>query len=263
MRISSWLHRGKAKVGALILEARLSRDSRTEVVEAQRRAFNQAGLCFNFALSKTNSIFHEIGELRTDSSMHYELLSGISQICAASRVLEIGTATGHFTQFLSVLFPRAIVETWDLPPESFMDESVSAYKSIQIGYGDRTSQSRSRLNELQNVVQVRKDSTWLTFESEHFDAIWVDGDHTFPVVAFDIINALRLVPVGGWICVDDIRPSDSGRGVLGSQETYKTVKHLETIGLVSLTLIMKRLDAASMLLNPESRKYVAVLRRIV
>jgi len=263
MKTKSLIHRAKAKGESMIREVRLSDARRAEVMEMQRAAFSQLGLELDTAISKTVSIFSIIGEQRTDISMHYEVFSSISQTLSVTRILEIGTATGEFTNFLSMLFPQAIITTWDLPSESFSDSTVESYKNIQTGYGDQTSQSRRRLDGVANVVQVRQDSTRLTFESAMFDIIWVDGDHTFPVVAFDIINALRLVPVGGWICVDDIQPSDSGRGVLGSQETYKTVKHLESIGLVSLTLIMKRLDTASMLLNPESRKYVAVLRRVV
>jgi len=263
VKAKSLVHRIKAKGGAMIREARLSDTKRVEVMEAQRAAFSRLGISFDSAVSKTESTFCDVGEQRTDTSMHYEVFSGISQIWSATRILEIGTATGQFTSFLAALFPQAFIHTWDLPSESFRDSSVDSYKRIQTGYGDQTSQSRSRLDGLKNVVQVRQDSTRLTFESELFDIVWVDGDHTFPVVAFDLINALRLVPVNGWICVDDIRPRDTGRGILGSQETYKTVKHLESIGLVSLTLIMKRLDAANMLLDSDLRKYVAVLRRLV
>ena len=257
------LRRAKAKVEAVIQDLRLTDSRRTNVLTAQTMAFAAAGLSFGEATTEVASTFAHLNESRTDTSMHYEVFAGISRVYEPKRILEIGTSSGQFTRFLSELFPNAQIETWDLPSESFTSPSTSSYRDIQIGYGDQTAHSQQILNNAHNVVQVRRDSTYLTFENSQFDIAWVDGDHTFPVAAFDIINVIRLVPRGGWICVDDIRPQDTGRGILGSQETYQTVKHLEGAGLISLHLLMKRLDRASMLLRPDARKYVAVLRRLI
>lgn len=258
----SLFKRAKAKVGALVREARLTDRRRAEVVESQRAAFEKSGLSLDAATSKSRSVFESLGLHREDTSMHYEVFSAISVADQVNRVLEIGTSSGNFARFLAALLPDASIHTWDLPPQSFAASDVDSYQSIQDGYGDQTMKSRAKLDGLANVRQVRRDSTQLAFESETYDLIWVDGDHTFPVVAFDVINALRLARQGGWICVDDVRPSDTGRGNLGSQETYNTVKHLEQTGLVSLHLVMKRLDSASMLLQPELRKYIAIMRRL-
>lgn len=257
------LKQAKAKIGSVIREARLTQRRRTRVIESQRTIFTASGLNFDTAANKCASIFKGLGLQRDDTSMHYEVFAAISDTTRVTRLLEIGTSSGNFTQFLATLLPHANIHTWDLPPAEFTNSRVDAYRSIQVGYGDQTAKSESRLDGLKNVVQVRKDSTHLAFESESYDVVWVDGDHKFPVVAFDVINALRLTSRGGWICVDDVRPSDSNRGDLGSQETYYSVKHLEQIGLVSLHLVMKRLDSASMLLGPDARKYIAIMRRLV
>jgi len=231
-------------------------------MKSQHDAFKNAGLSLEFAIRQTAETLEQSGMIRIDTSMHYEVFAAISCVHNVRRLLEIGTSDGDFATFLAHLFSHASIQTWDLPPSSFSDVDVDMYHNIQTGYGDQTLVSRAKLDVLGNVEQVRKDSTHLTFVSDLFDVIWVDGDHTFPVVAFDIINALRLVRPQGWVCVDDVRLRDTGR-VLGSQETYKTIKHLEQIGLVSLQLVMKRLDPASMILAPESRKYVAVMRRLI
>jgi hypothetical protein len=102
----------------------------------------------------------------------------------------------------------------------------------------------------------------LILESRQFDAIWVDGDHTFPVVAFDIINAIRLSKLGGWICVDDVRQTWNGRNKLGAQESFKTVEYLASTGLVTIDLILKRHDDKNLLIKPQMRKHIAVMRRI-
>lgn len=263
MNQAGFLRQVKAKLEAVFRDLRLSESRKVDVLKSHREAFEDAGLSYDLALSVITNIFERLNEPRTDISMHYEVFAGISQVQEVKRVLEIGTSTGGFTRFLAELFPQAHIDTWDLPSEIFTNPITGSYKNIQIGYGDQTKKSRETLDNVLNVVQVRRDSTLLAFESNEFDVIWVDGDHTYPVAAFDIINALRLTARGGWICVDDIRLRDSGRGVLGSQETYFSVKHLEGAGLVSLHLVMKRLDPASMLLEPDSRKYIAIMRRLI
>lgn len=195
--------------------------------------------------------------------MHYEIFMAIGQIREFRRILEIGTSLGHFTSFLANLFPASEIHTWDLPSESFSDTAVDSYLAIRDGYGDQTLLSQARLDNLPNVVLVRRDSTQLIYETRLFDAIWVDGDHTFPVIAFDVINALRLVPVGGFICVDDIRQSDGKGSSLGLQETYKTVKHLANTGLVSLSLVRKRINVSNMSTKPIDAKYIAIMQRLI
>jgi predicted O-methyltransferase YrrM len=245
-----------------VVHARLSVTKREEFEKSQADAFLSLGLDLRVARTRCTEVFSISNLKRADSSMHYELFASIASIASLGSVLEIGTSSGNFTQFLSKLLPNSKIHTWDLPPRSFKESRIAAYQSIKSGYGDQTLVSKLKLDELSNVHQVRRDSTYLALENGKFDAIWVDGDHAFPVVAFDIINAIRMIKLGGWICVDDIRPSGPGGG-LGAQETFSTVNHLESIGLVSLRLIAKRLNPESMVLKPEKRKYIAVLRRLV
>jgi predicted O-methyltransferase YrrM len=246
-KVENLYRRAKSKLSKILSDFRLTEGRRESTLRAQEKAFENAGLTLNSATIETASLFANFQIRRTDDSVHYE----------------IGTSGGHFTLFLAKLFPAAEIHTWDLPSESFSETTIDNYLAIQDGYGDQTIQSQSRLDGLTNVVQVRRDSTQLIYESKLFDAIWVDGDHTFPVVAFDVINALRLVPVGGWICVDDIRQSDRKGSPLGLQETYKTVKHLASTGLVSLSLVRKRMNVSSMLTKPEDAKYIAIMRRLI
>ena len=262
-RVVRFCRRARAKLDSEINKFRLTKSIRLEIVQAQRTAFENAGLMFDSAISETTSLFRTLQVQRFDDSMHYEIFVAIGQIHEVRSILEIGTSSGHFTTFLANLFSASEIHTWDLPSESFSTTAVDSYLAIRDGYGDQTIQSQARLDKLPNVVQVRRDSTQLIYESRLFDAIWVDGDHTFPVVAFDVMNALRLVPPGGWICVDDIRLSDRKGSLLGLQETYKTVKHLASTGLVSLSLVRKRINVSSMLTKPKDAKYIAIMRRLI
>lgn len=106
---------------------------------------------------------------------------------------------------------------------------------------------------LSNVTQLLYDSTHLSLSSSKYDLIWVDGDHTFPVVAFDIINSVRLVYENGWIVVDDFKVTQIRRkSNMGNDEGYLSVKHLKELGLVDVTLIPKRIR--------NSQKYIAVVK---
>ncbi len=64
---------------------------------------------------------------------------------------------------------------------------------------------RNKLIELsKNVNFIGKNSLYLTFETDLYDLIWVDGAHGYPVVTIDIINAIRLISENGIILCDDV-----------------------------------------------------------
>lgn len=252
-----------SKLRHILNELRLTEAKRERVLRSHYEAFESVGLNFDTAAARAASITDCLEVGRTDDSMHYELFAGFSLLQNVENILEIGTASGYFTQFLAHLFPQASIETWDLPVEALTDSSVESYSRISEGYGRQFESIQKRLDSIPNIVRIKRDSTNLTFRDGSFDLIWVDGDHTYPVVAFDVINALRLVGTGGRICVDDIRLREARDSKLGSRETYWTVKHLEGSGLVSLQFIMKRIDSSSMSESPENRKYIAVIQRLM
>lgn len=74
-----------------------------------------------------------------------------------------------------------------------------------------------------------------------FDAIWVDGDHQNPQVTIDIIQSLALLKSGGFLLVDDVVPDANFRGdKYVSNDSWKTLRHLESSGLVEVRLFHKR-----------------------
>lgn len=199
---------------------------------------------------------------RSDNSQHYELFAGISQVCNPQRILEIGTFRGESTAFLATLFPHAYIETWDLPEvseggmKSYVDENQRHYK-------DQRATCLNNIGDRANVHQIKQDSMGLLKETLAFDLIWVDGDHTFPVVAFDLINALRISGPTSWILVDDIKLSEMRGSVLASTEANRSIEHLVRSGHVTSHLIYKRVGASGRRWRDnQRRKHIAVLKKV-
>lgn len=223
--------------------------------------FSELGLNFPQAKIRTANLLRSNKLRRSDDSLHYELFAAIGLVHSPKRVLEIGTFRGEFTAFLASLFPDAYIETWDLPDgsESGLDGYIA---NFQNHYRDQKNARIDNLGELDKVHQVLKDSTELVKESASFDLVWIDGDHTFPVVAFDILNALRLSSSSTWIVIDDIRLTDSTAGKLGSTEGFNVVSHLASNGLATLDLVYKRVGSSGRHWRDDTRrKHLAVLRR--
>ncbi len=261
MNIAELFFKLKFPSWKLFRRHRLRADNILSENDARRDEFQLAGLSYDVGTSVANRTFSKLGLVRSDDSIHYEIFAAISQVTDVKNVLEIGTSVGNFTHFLSGLFPNARIQTWDLPSESFASPQSEPYRAISDQYGDQTRISSNRLFGIDNLVQIRRDSTFLTFETEIFDLIWIDGDHTFPIVAFDLANALRLVGPRGWICADDVLIKATKSSPSGTLESFRTISHLHDLGLVSLNLITKRLNDYNLMLDSNYRKRVAVMQR--
>jgi predicted O-methyltransferase YrrM len=222
--------------------------------------FSDLGLNFQQARTDASTLIDRHQLRRSDDSLHWELFTAISSVVSPKRVLEIGTFRGEFTAFLGSLFPKSHIETWELPSDAGPD--MLEYSTDFAKYYHDQSETRNRnLNGLVNVRQVLRDSSHLIRESGTFDLLWVDGDHTFPVVAFDIINTVRLASPKAWIVVDDIR-LDASQGVtLGSTESFDCIRHLTETGLIVSSLIYKRIgNSGRHWRDDRRRKHLAVLR---
>ena len=221
--------------------------------------FSKLGLDFSQASSRTAQLINHGNLNRSDSSLHYELFSAISSVLDPKRVLEIGTFRGEFSAFLGQLFPKSQLQTWDLP-DNLGSEIHDYAANFRTYYRDQRASRVSNLSSLKNVQQIQKDSTYLVRATEVFDLIWVDGDHSYPVVAFDILNALRLISPVGWVVIDDVRLTDSGNS-MGSNESFECIRHLTASGLVDSSLVYKRVGKPNRYWRDDRRrKHLAVLR---
>jgi predicted O-methyltransferase YrrM len=173
------------------------------------------------------------------------LLAAISKHTSPSRILEIGTAEGDFTAFLGTIFPNSIIETIDLPSTDPRFWNATTDLSAQSTSKVKLSEVNSRdekLTKFTNIKFREMNSLGLTFQQDqNYDLIWVDGDHTYPVVAIDIANALRLLKVGGLLGFDDIYVTPQENYEWVGQESFETLTQFQNAGLIKFELILKKL----------------------
>ena len=102
-------------------------------------------------------------------------------------VLEIGTGDALSTIALSRLFPEATIHTIDLPENDAMYKRWREKNSK----GTIREKQRSRRLSRKNIVHFEKNTFFLPSLDlpNSFEFILVDGDHTYPQTAGDIMYA--------------------------------------------------------------------------
>ena len=231
----------------------------------QAKRFRTLGLDWKGARKGVGVLLGENIDIFSHRSEHYELLFAISQRDKPKRILEIGTATGDFTVFLATIFPGAEIETIDLPRSDnrFWNATTDLETASRGVVSNSEVEDRdAKLGKHLNIKFRELNSLALTFEeNKKYDLIWVDGDHTYPVVSVDIANALRLLEVGGILASDDIYVTSQRKRSSGNQESYETLVQFQKAGLVHFDLVLKRLFPEPDY-NKRSQKYIAVARRL-
>ncbi len=239
-----------------------AKTSTLELTNLQRDFFSVIGVNWDIASRKVISLVGQHTDLKSHRSQHYELFVGISQLINPKRILEIGTADATFTQFLTVAYPEAIIETIDLPASdqrfwNATDEVKQSNDGIQIE-SQELKKRNEKIDSSSNVRFREINSLWLSrMNEEKYDLIWVDGDHTFPVVACDVANAVRLLSNQGVMICDDIYLSDGRKGRWGSDESYKTLRAFSNANIISLNFVLKSIRPEKNF-NESVKKYLSI-----
>ena len=243
---------------------RISKFSQSETEAEQSERFRVLGLDWKVARKSVEELLGENIDIFSHRSEHYELMFAISQRDKPKKILEIGTATGDFTVFLATIFPGAEIETIDLPRSDsrFWNATTNLVTTSRGVVSNSDVEDRdAKLGKYLNIKFRELNSLALTFqESKKYDLIWVDGDHTYPVVSVDLANALRLLEVGGTLASDDIYMTSQRRRSSGNQESYETLVQFQKAGLIQLNLVLKRLFPEPDY-NKRSQKFIAVATR--
>lgn len=231
----------------LFNQSRIRRTPIDILVAEQSANFAALNLDFRKAQKKVVDLLGEQVDLKSHQSQHYELVVAFSELFEPRRILEIGTADGSFAAFLSLVFPAAKIDTLDLPetdPRFFnaisLEVSTQSKEVLSNNFAESVFKRKQNLGSSSNIRFVANNSLLLSrFESSKYDLIWVDGDHTYPIVACDIANAVRLVADDGLILCDDVFLSRGQKGKWGAQETAQTLKCYESAGVLKNSFVLK------------------------
>lgn len=188
----------------------LKKIQKLNVPSKQDDIFNELKFNREKGLEKINEITNKFFDIKYTEknsmfSEHIIIFSALSEKFANNKefknILEIGTYDGKTAIILSELFPNATITTIDLPDNDENFTSTYDRKEDQ----DFIKKRNGILITKKNVKFKQLNSLNLyAYPSGIYDLIWIDGNHDFPIVAFDIINSFRLLKKNGFMMVDDV-----------------------------------------------------------
>lgn len=241
--------------------------SESELISQQKNLFNELGLDWTRAHNRVVELVGPHVDLKSHRSQHYELFAAIAQQKDPRRILEIGTADGSFTVFLAQCFPSSTILTVDLPADHRRFWNAT-YENNGDGVLE-TSQNLEQSAEVKMRNEILSTSSNIIFrelnslelsqlEGESYDIIWVDGDHTFPIVACDITNAIRLLAPDGFMCCDDIRLAGRlGKEKWGSDESLEVLNVFNFANLIKTSFVLKSIRPEKNF-SPRIKKHIAI-----
>ena len=264
-RIWRFVYRHRRPLRSLIRAIRVRRVSADALVLEQSERFARAGLDWLAARSSVEAMLGPNIDPSSHRSEHYEMAAAVVASRPIRRILEIGTAEGEFTSFLADLAPLAEVVTIDLPSADrrFWHATRGGQRWRMVADGGASDSDLAardqRLAAHANIRLCEMNSLALsTWPTSSFDLVWVDGDHSYPIVVSDIVNAIRLVKAGGVVMCDDVYLASETNSVWVGDETTQCLQTLEDAGLVKVYLVLKKLFPSKNY-DRRRRKYVALV----
>jgi len=212
---------------------------------------------FNFDIEKIKQKLNSLNFSYHDDwlSWHYHLFVGLKDYFEDKKIniLEIGTASGAFTNFISKVYDDHQITTISLgeneiPLSEFGGDEERKRKFLELR---NKNLNRKNINFVKsNSINIKK-----YFYGKKFDLIWVDGDHLNPQVTIDIVNSLDLLNNDGIICTDDvIMDNKFEKNKYTSNEGFLTLKHFGDNKILKNEYLIKRIQKD----NSITKKYVSI-----
>ena len=235
-----------------------------KIEKKQNENFKNIGLDRSVGLKKLTDLT-ELYPILNNSmkSEHQVIFSSISENKSFNpkRILEIGTFDGINAFVLSNLFPNSEIITIDLKSKD--NEFTNFYgRNTRDKLDNFIKERNSILGKCKNVQFHEKNSLHLINENHHFDIIWIDGAHGYPVLPIDISNAIRIISKDGYILCDDIYTSEKIKSdnMYKSNAGFETINILKKAKVIKFNLFFKRINYED---NgaPKNKKFIAVINK--
>lgn len=233
-----------------------------KIKKIQEDKFRQFDLDRQSAIQLISNIKNEYPFLNREMSSEHELIFSalsLNNKYKFKNILEIGTHDGANAFLLSKLFPSSKIMTWDLDEKN--SYFINSYNRANKIFLKKFLLRRNKIIKLnKNIIFKKKNSLFLAFEKKEFDLIWIDGSHGYPMIAFDIINCLRLCNRKSIILIDDIYLNkiskyDSTYNSNGGLESLEQLKHENVI---KYELFFKRINIKN---NIFKKKFIAIVKK--
>ena len=202
---------------------------------------------FKFDIGKIKSKLDTLNYSYTDEklSWHYHLFASLKDYFKDKKIniLEIGTFTGEFTNFISNIYKNSEIYTIDLDDKD--EFFLNSYGRDNVNKLHEFKQIRMKNLNSKNIFFKKFNSINIKkyFNDKKFDLIWVDGDHLNPQVTIDIVNSIDLLSDKGILCTDDvIMDTKYKKNPNVSMEGYFTLNHLEVNDILNNYYLIKRIN---------------------
>jgi predicted O-methyltransferase YrrM len=236
-------------------------------LKEQDDAYSQIGLTIDRkAIQKRlDQCLLEVGfpSYSEDCGMYSEHLMLFSALSISDQhiplnILEIGTYDGKSACVLSRLFPQATITTIDLRDDDpiFVNSYGRENQDVRQGFLNDRNKNLSKAGA--NLFFIQDNSLHLSRrEMGHFDLIWLDGAHGYPVACCDITNSIRLLSNQGILMCDDVwtKIAQSDK-IYSSIASWETLLEFDNAGITRTKLLRKRLGDRHL----SAEKFVAFTR---
>ncbi len=228
---------------------------KNKFLNQQINNFKNLGWNYNISLKKLNNILLENKlEVFDDSKMSMisqHLLAFCSIDNNPKRILEIGTFDGFTTFLLSKIFPNAEIITIDLDDNSSQFQNTYNRSNKEYRKNFITKRKRNLNNDQIKFIQDNSFNIQ-KYNFENFDLIWIDGDHSYPALSWDICNSFHLLNKNGFLFCDDV--------YLHTSDTHHILNYLGKEKIIKVDYILKRISNIFSA-NPFIRKYIAIIKK--
>ena len=226
------------------------------ILNDQKKLFKRINWDFDKSLKILNKILLDNNYKKFDDSKESMISQHLLAFCSIiskkpKKILEIGTYDGETTFLLSKIFPYSKITTIDLKENTNL--FINSYNRSD-HFFKKSFLKRRKVNLNKKNIKFIEDNSFnlQRYNFSNFDLIWIDGDHDYPALAWDLCNSFHLLSKKGIIMCDDI--------YFNKSSTYKVLEYLKDEKFINVNYILKRISK-NFSSDPFIKKHIAIVTK--